>query len=83
MKAKGITLLVLLVLFLIFIFQNMEGIPIRFLFWSPEPAGIIVFLITFIAGVIVGLIVTVRAKARVEERPKEEKLKGEEPPFTP
>lgn len=56
MKTKLITIAVILTLLLIFILQNQNPIPVRFLFFSGETSIAITLLITFLAGLVTGVI---------------------------
>ena len=56
MKAKLITIAVILGLLLIFILQNQNPTLVRFLFFKGETSIAITLLITFIAGLITGVI---------------------------
>ncbi len=56
MKAKLITIAVILALLLIFILQNQSPTSVRFLFFSGQTSLTITLFITFLAGLIVGVI---------------------------
>lgn len=55
-KAKLITLLVLVALMLIFVFQNLGVVEIRFLFWSALMSRSLLVLIFFLLGAAAGWI---------------------------
>lgn len=54
MYFKLLTAIVLLVLVLIFIFQNVEMVQIQFLVWQVETARGLMALIIFLVGVVTG-----------------------------
>jgi uncharacterized integral membrane protein len=57
MNAKSIIMLVLLGLFLIFCFQNVEDITIHFIFWSFAISKLLILIITFIIGIFIGILI--------------------------
>ncbi len=56
MKAKIISLIVIVVVLIIFISQNTALVEINFLFWTFSMSGIILILLTSLLGIIVGFI---------------------------
>ena len=54
--ARLIALAVVLVLFLILIFQNIEVVSVRILFWTPEISKSLMLILTFLLGAIVGIL---------------------------
>ena len=64
MKAKIIILLILIVLFTIFVSQNMRIVQIDFLFWSIAMSAIVLISLMMLIGVIVGFII-----AKLFDRP--------------
>jgi uncharacterized integral membrane protein len=75
MKAKVIILLLLLVLFTVFVYQNAtENTFVLFFFWSIDLPKIVLLVITLVLGVIVGLIIATMIN-RKQERKKTEKEK--------
>ncbi|MFO7897113.1 MAG: LapA family protein [Candidatus Cloacimonadales bacterium] len=65
MKAKTITLLVLVALFIILVMQNSAPVKINIYFWSIHMSGIILFPAILIVGVIIGYIL---AKVNSQKR---------------
>lgn len=57
MSFKSVTLLVLIGLFIIVCIQNVETIPLHFLFWSMDISKLLLLLITLITGILVGVII--------------------------
>jgi len=64
MKAKLILIVVLIVLVLIFVVQNIEIVPINFLFWSFNIQRPLLLLMTVCIGFLLGIFVTLSAKKR-------------------
>lgn len=64
MKAKIITLLILIVLFTIFVSQNTRIIQVDFLFWSVAMSTIVLISLMMFIGVIAGFII-----AKLFDRP--------------
>jgi uncharacterized integral membrane protein len=54
MTPKRVVFLVLGVLFAIFVVQNSEAVPVRFLFWGSQVSLAIVLLGALLLGIIVG-----------------------------
>lgn len=57
MSFKSVTLLILIGLFIIICIQNVETIPLHFLFWSMNISKLLLLLITLIVGILVGMII--------------------------
>lgn len=57
MNYKNITMLILLALFIIACLQNIEVIPMHFLFWKLEISKLLLLIVTLIIGIIIGLII--------------------------
>ncbi|MBI2871433.1 MAG: LapA family protein [Candidatus Omnitrophica bacterium] len=51
-KTNGIVALVIIII--IFILQNREVVPVRFLFWSLQMSRVVVLFTTFLLGVLAG-----------------------------
>lgn len=49
-------LIPLLILSLIFAFQNTESISLQFLWWSFDASSALIIIITFFTGILVGLL---------------------------
>jgi uncharacterized integral membrane protein len=56
MKTRIIVFLILIVLFTIVVTQNTQAIIINFFFWQFSSPGILIIVITGVAGVLIGLI---------------------------
>lgn len=56
MNTKTIIGLVVLGLFIIVCLQNVEEIPIHFLFWSFSISKLLLIILTLISGIFIGLI---------------------------
>ena len=57
MSFKSVTLLILIGLFIIICIQNVETIPLHFIFWSTDISKLLLLLITLIIGIFVGMII--------------------------
>lgn len=69
MSFKSVTLLILIGLFIIVSIQNVEKIPLHFLFWSMDISKLLLLLITLIIGILVGLIIPgIWRKSKEEEK---------------
>ena len=69
MSFKSVTLLILIGLFIIVCIQNVETIPLHFLFWSMNISKLLLLLITLIAGILVGMIIPgMWRKSKEEEK---------------
>jgi uncharacterized integral membrane protein len=56
MRAKVITLMVIIVLFTIFVTQNTEVITVKAFFWQFEMSLIVIITLTCLVGALVGFI---------------------------
>lgn len=56
MNFKSISVLSLLAIFIIFSIQNVEVIPVYFLFWKTEISKLLLLIITLVIGILVGMI---------------------------
>ena len=69
MSFKAVTILILIGLFIILCIQNVEKIPLHFLFWSINISKLLLLLITLIIGILVGLIIPgIWRKSKEEEK---------------
>ncbi len=57
MNFKSISILSLLAIFIIVSIQNVEVIPVHFLFWKAEISKLLLLIITLIIGILVGMII--------------------------
>jgi len=57
MDAKKIAGLVLLGLFIILCIQNVEVVPLNFLFWSSNISKLLLLIITLIIGILIGVLI--------------------------
>jgi uncharacterized integral membrane protein len=57
MNFKSIVALILLALFIIVSLQNVEVIPVRFLFWKMEISKLLLLIITLVVGILVGMFI--------------------------
>ena len=59
MKFKTIIILLLLLVFVIILFQNLEVVPIQLLFWKFETVPLVILLpLTLLLGVIIGFLLS-------------------------
>lgn len=73
MNFKNISLIVLLALFIIVCIQNVEVIPVHFLFWKVEISKLLLLLITLVVGVLIGMIIPGFFTKSKKEKPTEVK----------
>lgn len=72
MSFKNISVLIMLALFIIICIQNLEVIPMHFLFWKVDISKLLLLIITFVAGILVGMIIPgYFRKPKIEEKMKE------------
>jgi uncharacterized integral membrane protein len=65
MKLKTILILLILLIFIIILFQNLEVVPIQLLFWKFEAVPLIVlFSLTIILGFLIGYLSSTRKKSK-------------------
>ncbi|MBK7631672.1 MAG: DUF1049 domain-containing protein [Ignavibacteriales bacterium] len=57
MNFKSIATLILLALFIIVSIQNVEVIPVHFLFWKIEISKLLLLILTLVVGILVGIII--------------------------
>jgi len=57
MKLKNISLIILLALFIIVCIQNVEIIPVHFLFWKVEISKLLLQIITLVVGILIGMMI--------------------------
>lgn len=79
MNFKSITALILLGLFIVVCLQNVEEIPVRFLFWSFNISKLLLLILTLIVGIFLGMLITYGLKKQkkdivdpVSDKPKTE-----------
>ncbi len=60
---KWVTLFVIIIIILVMI-QNMNGIPVNFLFWEIQIPAIILILVAFLAGFTFGYIAALRSPGK-------------------
>lgn len=69
MNFKSILILLLIGFFIIICIQNVELIPIHFLFWKIEISKLLMLIITLILGIFVGILIPgLLKKASKEEK---------------
>ena len=56
MSFKNISFLISLALFIIICIQNVEVIPVNFLFWNLDISKLLLLMITLVIGILVGMI---------------------------
>ena len=72
MNFKSIGVIILLALFIIVCLQNIEIIPVHFLFWKIEISKLLILIITLISGILVGTIIPgYFNKSKMKEKIKE------------
>lgn len=77
MRPKLIISLVVVILFMIFLFQNTQVVTIRLYFWSISMSQIILILLTLILGFVAGYILA-KITGKHASALKTEKLEPEE-----
>ena len=71
MYFKSISILSLLAIFIIVSIQNVEVIPVHFLFWKAEISKLLLLIITLVIGILVGMIIPgFFSKSKKEEQIK-------------
>lgn len=73
---KALVTIALVVLFIVFILQNTEGVPVEFLFFEFEPPLIWVFVVVALLGGIVGYVLGRPSRRLRLHRREERKKKG-------
>ena len=64
MSAKMIILLIVVILFLVFIFQNIEIVNVSFLMFDINMPRSLLLIVTFVAGALTGIFVLFEFKKR-------------------
>ncbi|MDA3812649.1 MAG: LapA family protein [Candidatus Cloacimonetes bacterium] len=67
MKLKTAIILLLLLIFTIILFQNLEVVPIQLLFWKFEISRIILLPLTLLVGVIIGFLISSSRKKKEQK----------------
>lgn len=69
MRPKPVAFLVVLILFLIFLFQNTQVVTIHLFFWEISMSQILLVLLVLIVGFVSGFMVerTIRRRKKVKE----------------
>jgi len=57
MNFRNISVLILLALFIIVSLQNVEIIPVHFLFWKVDISKLLLLIITLVIGILIGMII--------------------------
>jgi len=57
MNFRNISVLILLALFVIVSLQNVEIIPVHFLFWKVDISKLLLLIITLVIGILIGMII--------------------------
>ena len=57
MNFKNISLIILLAVFIIVCIQNVEIVPVHFLFWKVEISKLLLLIITLVVGMLIGMII--------------------------
>ncbi len=71
MNFKSISILSLLAIFIIVSIQNVEIIPVHFLFWKADISKLLLLIITLVIGILVGMIIPgFFSKSKEEEKIK-------------
>ena len=68
MNAKSIIALILLGLFIVVCLQNVEVIPVHFLFWSFNISKLLLLILTLITGIFVGMLIPGLSKKSSKEK---------------
>ena len=71
MRIKTIIILLLLLVFTIVLFQNLEVVSIQLLFWKFEMPRIILFPLTLFLGVLIGFLLSGTRKKK-KQQPKDD-----------
>jgi lipopolysaccharide assembly protein A len=71
MNFRSVSILSLLAIFIIVSIQNVEVIPVHFLFWKAEISKLLLLIITLVIGILVGMIIPgFFSKSKKEEQIK-------------
>lgn len=57
MNIKSISIIILLALFITVCIQNVEIIPVHFLFWKIDISKLLLLIITVVIGILIGMII--------------------------
>jgi uncharacterized integral membrane protein len=57
MNIKSISIIILLALFITVCIQNVEIIPVHFLFWKIDISKLLLLIITLVIGILIGMII--------------------------
>ncbi len=76
MNLKYISIIFLLALFIIVCIQNVEIIPVHFLFWKVDISKLLLLIITLVVGMLIGMIIPGFFNKSKKVKPTEVKLKG-------
>jgi uncharacterized integral membrane protein len=57
MNFKSISIIILLALFITVCIQNVEIIPVHFLFWKIDISKLLLLIITVVIGILIGMII--------------------------
>lgn len=60
MNARSVIGLLLIGLFIVICIQNVEEIPISFLFWSFTISKLLILILTFTIGIFIGMLIPIR-----------------------
>ena len=73
MNLKNISIIILLALFIIVCIQNVEIVPLHFLFWKVDISKLLLLIITLVAGILIGMILPGYFSAYKKEQQIKEK----------
>ena len=57
MNFRNISVLIILAIFVIVSLQNVEIIPVHFLFWKVDIPKLLLLIITLVIGILIGMII--------------------------
>jgi uncharacterized integral membrane protein len=57
MNFKNISIIILLALFIIVCIQNVEIVPLHFLFWKVDISKLLLLIMTLVSGILIGMII--------------------------
>jgi len=57
MNFRNLSVLILIALFVILSLQNVEIIPVHFLFWKVDISKLLLLIITLVIGILIGMII--------------------------
>lgn len=73
MNFKNISLIILLAVFIIVCIQNVEIVPVHFLFWKVEISKLLLLIITLVVGMLIGMMIPGFFTKSKKEKPTEVK----------